>query len=561
MEEKKLTGYPSIDKPWLKYYTEDAINAPLPESSMYGYIYESNRYSLNNIAINYYGNEITYGNFFDNIKKVAKAFWSHGIRQKDVVTIISLNTPETIYSIYALNMIGATVNLLYANITPNEISEKLKQTDSKYLFVLDKLMDKIGSINTTVPIVLLTIQDSMPLFKKIAVNVISKKQNFESFREFTAGNESVAIKESNSADLPAVIIYTSGSTGEPKGVVLSNKNLNSMVMQNIMSGRNHRPKETFLNIIPCFISFGFGMLHTCHVSGMTDIICLLLEQKSVSKMLKKHRPDRFVLGPAIINLIEEYKGNDLSFLMDLSGGGAAISLEKERAINSLLYKKHAKTKYLAGYGMTELSSAVATNLNDIYKEQSIGIPLPKTNFKVVDIETGEERQYEEEGELLVSSPAIMVGYLNDRVATQNTIETVDNNRWLHTGDIAKIDSDGFTYITGRIKRIYTVIDKDGNVYKLFPQRLEELICTLSFVKKCAVIIVNDKTKLSVPIVFITVQDNTESETAIVSIRKLISDSLASYYYPKEIIIIDEMPITDSQKVDYRALEQEAENKE
>lgn len=554
-EEKVLTGYPSIDKPWLKYYSEDALHTSVPKKTMYELLYECNKSRLHNIAIRYYGNNITYSELFENIRLAGTAFSAYGVNAGDVVTILSLNTPETTYAIYGLNYIGAVANLLVANTTAQEIVANLKDTNSKLFLVLDKMLDSIGEFEHPIPIVTLSIGDSAKGIEKLIFKLMgSKKQPYTSYNKFVREKESVECF-GYVEDSPAIIVYTSGTTGQPKGVVLSNANINSCAIQCAISGKNYQPGETFLNILPPFYSFGIGMKHLCFYAGMTEIPMLIPKVDMVQKMIRKHGPNRFVIGPAFTDAIEKYSGKDMSFLVDLTGGGGSISLETERRINEILKERGARSKYLSGYGMTELSAAVSMNHNDKYKEQSIGLPLPLTNVKICDLSSGKELSYGQEGELLVSSPGLMLGYYNNAEETEKTIETLeDGTRWIHTGDLAKVDEDGFVFITGRLKRIYIVTDEDNVAYKLFPQRMEEVVQQIYGVQKCGVIVKEDETKGYIPIAFVSI-DGTDSHEAIrEKIAKEIENKLPMYYKPKDIIVLDEMPINSNQKMDYRALE-------
>lgn len=560
VQEKAITGYPSSDKPWQRYYPENVCKMEINTQTMYQFIYESNKNRLNNTAILYFGRSITYKELFDNIKKAACAFWNMGIKKGDIVSVLSLNTPETVYTIYGLNYIGATVNLMVASITAHEVMDNITNTESKLLVILDKVLEKYDSFVCPVPVVVVGLADSMGCMYKAMMKPTSGKKKGDTYY-------SDIIKESierdvpmvSSEDFPALILYTSGTTGAPKGVILSNNNINSCALQCALSGKDYKPEEAFLNILPPFFSFGMGMLHLCFYVGMKEIAVLLPKINTVMKMMKKYRPERMVIGPAITDVIENYRGKDLSFLIDLTGGGGAISLEKERCLNDVLINKKAKSKYLVGYGMTELSAAVSMNHNHFHKEQSIGIPLPLTNVKVIDIDNGEELQYGQEGELLVSSPGVMKEYYNNEVETGKVVETDrEGTRWLHTGDLAKIDEEGFVYITGRLKRIYITRDKDNMAYKIFPQRMEEIIEQEPVVQRCGVIVVKDEDRLNVPIVFVVARESGNMEQVEAKVKKIIHEKLPAYYEPKKVMVVDALPITSSQKIDYKKLEKMAE---
>ena len=160
----KQTGYPSIDKPWLKYYSKEAINAKMPECTILQYIKNRNRNNLDGTALNYLGNKVTYRKFFDNVEKVARAFYAKGIRKGDIVTVASMHTPETIYIIYGLNRIGAVANMVYLTLSENEIVENIKSTNSKAFIYLDLIEEKIQRIKeqiSNIEVISLNVSDSM----------------------------------------------------------------------------------------------------------------------------------------------------------------------------------------------------------------------------------------------------------------------------------------------------------------------------------------------------------------------------------------------------------------
>jgi len=175
-KEKIVTGYPSIDKPWQCYYPENVCNMEIHTQNMYQFIYESNKNRLNNTAILYFGRSITYKEIFDNIKKAACAFLNMGIKKGDIVSVLSLNTPETVYAIYGLNYIGATVNLMVASITAHEVIDNITNTESKLLMILDKVLEKYDDFVCPVPVVVVGEADSMGCMYKAMMR--SRLQSF-----------------------------------------------------------------------------------------------------------------------------------------------------------------------------------------------------------------------------------------------------------------------------------------------------------------------------------------------------------------------------------------------
>lgn len=561
-EKKELTGYPSVDKPWLKYYSEEAINAPLPECTMYQYIWESNKEHLSDIALRYYGTIITYGELFENIKKAANAFYAMGVRAGDTVTIMSMHTPETIYAIYGLNYIGAVANMVYMTLTEKEILHTVENTESKLLLVLDAALEKVEAIKAElrVPVLVLGVADSMPPHIKLGyrLKVKPKKHTFIAWRDFLKQDADESPMAANHA-APAVIVYTSGTTGEPKGVTLSSYNITSIAFQARMAGYHLERKKRFLNILPPFLGFGITMLHETLGAGLNIHLWIQLNPNTIAKQFVKERPEFFVTGPAFVDAIAAQKHTDLSNILFFGGGGGALSKKSQDDINTYLKKCKSPSIYANGYGMTEASATLCASTSEVNKPGSIGIPLPKTIIKVISPDNYKEILYNNVGELCFSAPSLMLGYLKNESATSDVF-LIDQNgrRWLRTGDLGYIDEDGFVYIKGRIKRIYITRNKDGTAYKLFPQKIEELICRLDEIEACGVAVLEDHERMHVPVIFATPKTASRDRRVLeAQLWQHVIDELSEYEQPIAIHVLEDLPMTPSGKIDYRALEEMA----
>lgn len=568
MEQQKITGYPSIDKPWLKYYSEEAINASLPEKTLYQYIYENNRDDTSNIAINYFGRKISYAALFDNIEKAAKAFSAIGIKAGDIVTIMSMHTPEVIYSVYALNRMGAVANLVYMTLSEDEIEETVANTASKAVVVLDKAIEKIEAIREKLDVkavIVLSPSDSMPFIMKNGYKLKNKKtlpkDKYLSYRDFVSlGEKSEKIVDTPyKKDTPAIIVYTSGTTGKPKGVMLSNENLNAVAHQYRMSGMKFERGETFFNMIPPF--FGFGISIGMHLSlclGLQEILWIIPEPENVVKAILKYKPNHLVSGPPWVKAICDELDDKLDFLVTFAGGGASFTPEEEKAVNQYLYEHGARVKYVTGYGMTELGATVCTGMNHVYKLGTLGIPLPAVTVKIVDTDTGKELKTNEigEGELCFKAPNIMLGYYNNQADSDEIIAQDENGeRWIHTGDLGMVDDDGFVHFKGRIKRIFCTKEKDGVVNRLFPMRIEELFSSIDKVKLCGTIVVEHPERINVAVSFVKMKDSSYSKEQLVSeLMECAREKLPEHSVPVKIVVLDEMPLTQSGKIDYKVLE-------
>ena len=313
MNNQNLTGYPSIDKPWMKYYSDEAINAPLPKKSMYDYLYECNKKYLGNTALNYFGKKTTYKKLFENIDKVAVALQANGVKKGDIVSVCSLTMPESVYLLYAINKVGAVSNWLGQTSPVQDLHEQLASTESKLVFVVEMAYDLIveAAKGTKIEkIVSIPIEYSMPATIKAAASLKQKHPKLNDisvkWKIFLSDSEGeFKPVEFDSSDM-AVIEYTGGTTGVPKGVMISNDAGNAyahnyLVSNNILFVEKN---DTFLNILPPFIAL--GIFAAVHMPLCFDVEVILFPDSNPKKMAEnilKFKPNHFCGGPLHLNNI------------------------------------------------------------------------------------------------------------------------------------------------------------------------------------------------------------------------------------------------------------------
>lgn len=576
-----LTNIPSIDKPWLKYYDEESINTSMPKVSCYDYLYNSNYKYLGRTALTYFGRKITFEEMFANIESTAKALKAAGVKENDIITISLPNIPEAAYLFYACSKIGAVANMVDPRTSDDGIKKYIEEVDSKLVIIIDSYFNKIKGLvdNGTVDkAIAVSPAESLPFglnlgyraknfiemlkdsSKKIEFN--NKISNWSQFIE-DGKNYKKETKVEHIANRPFVIEHTGGTTGNPKGVVLSNENINAVAVQSVLTGIDMKREHTWLDIMPTFIAYGVGMgLHLPLTIGMETILIPQFDPKKFDELILKHKPVHMVGVPSywgtIINS-KKMEKQDLSFMIAPTVGGDAMDITLEKDSNEFLKQHNCSSKITKGYGMTEVCGGVAGTVDENNEVGSVGIPFVKTTIAIFDSETNEELSYNQEGEVCMTGPNTMLGYFANKQATDDILRThEDGSVWIHSGDIGYMTENGNLFIVDRLKRM--IIRYDG--FKVFPSLIEKVIGSHYAVDSCKVVGVRDlgHSQGKLPKAHIVLKDEYKlTSTKIMNeIEKLCLEKLPEYMQPCEYQVRDSLPLTSVGKIDYRALEAEDE---
>lgn len=578
MSEQKLTGYPSVDKPWLKYYSEAAICSKAPECTMYEYICENNAEHLGSNAVTYLGAKITYKKLLSAIDQTAAAFSALGVQHGDVVTIQSLTIPQVIFSIYALSKIGAIANLIYANMDGPAMLASMAETGSRILVIMEPIFKSIKDdlAGTDLKaVIVMRIQDELDAISKVLYNISTKTQKtvaegcvtpWKDFFNAGQGKEAAVIGRGSD---PAIMVYTGGTTGKSKAVVLSNNNLNAAALQYLHLGFERG--KTMLCSLPPFIAFGIVVtVHTPLAFGLNTALCVTHDLSEIGSFVQRYKPNYIICGTAqaeklMANL--QRKKIDLSFLRCLSLGGDMLPEKTERVLNGFLISHNAKIRIAQGYAMTETTAAAVGSTRTIgttvYKKGTVGVPFVHTNIKIVDPENGETLKYNESGEICISGPCTMMAYFKNEEETRHILRVHDDGVvWVHTGDIGSIDEDGFITVTGRIKRII-LTSENGVFHKVFPKLLEDKFETCDCIDSLAVVgrgRPNDALSHDL-VAFVVLKGGSSQAHALSALTAYAEKHFEHFERPREYIFVGRLPRTSIGKIDYRTLEAIASQKE
>lgn len=554
---------------WLNYYTNMSKDIKYDDGSMIDAILLSASMYPNNIAIEYYNTEITYIEFVNRIKKCARSLKRIGVKEDDRVTICMPNTPEAVIMFYGVNMVGAVANMIHPLSSENEINFYLKKAKSKVILTIDVCYPKVMNAikNTNVKHVIVSsatrsmgfvVDTAYSIFKgrKNAKNMRENKEIVFSWKEFIKAGayykEEFYVKR-KANDL-AAILYSGGTTGKPKGICLSNLNFNAGAIQGRYMSDTMKPGNSFLTILPNFHAFGIGIsTHTPLYSGMKIILIPKFDMKKMKSILVKYRPNVVAGVPSLFDAISKLnlKPHDLSNLTLAVCGGDAITLENKKRINRYLKEHGSKTELRVGYGLTECCGASCLSPEKMEnKKDIIGVPFPDCLYKIIDINDGHELGYNKDGEILISGPNVMLGYLDDKEENDNIFHIDENGvKWLHTGDIGFIDKKGLIYYRSRLKRMIIT-----NGYNVYPGYIEELLSKNEYVFQSAVVGVTHPYKGEVAKAFIVLKEDVKPTGEVKrAINKYLKQNLANYAIPSEIEYVEGLPMTLVGKISYKDL--------
>lgn len=572
LREKNLTGVPSVDKAWSKFYKNGEMNIDIPKMSLVEYLYERNKNNMSINAIDYFGKKITYEELFYRIEDTAKRFKKMGVMENDYINLAMPVSPETIYMIYGLDYIGAAACLIDPRVNNERMEYYMNLVSSKFLGITGIYASTMRSaLNSTTGAKMINFSPFQTFngTEKLSLkSLYNMKMLLEHLKEIkynltnTNNNRILSSKRFYNVNVNDIILnepvyydgkvsigeYTSGTTGVPKGLELSSSAMNLLVEQ-LKYLIKTNPGDTILGILPPFISYGAVCgIHNAFCSGLENIMIPTFTPEQIPKLILTKKPNNIVCVPMYLQLLMESNlvtsETDLSFIKNIIVGGSKTEASFEIAFNEWLKNHNGVTHITKGGGMAEYSSCLFyTPTRECCTPGIYGIPLPKVEVKITD-DKNQELGYYEIGEIQVSSEQAMNGYINNIQAT-NEFFYYDNNgkKWGKTGDLGYIDTDGQITLINRKKQM--LIRPDS--HNVFPSEIEQVIRSHYAVKNCLVVGKKDPNYISGewPTAYIELKKeyNNECEKYLNEIKKLCTQKLplrdrpreSDYYLIKKVI--------------------------
>ena len=640
--EKKETGYPHIDKPWMKYYEGITVPEEEPKTNMVEVLKERNKDRKEKTAYEYYGKKVSYDEMFNNVNNASKVLSNLGVKKGDIIMCMVPNIPEEEEIWFGATQIGAicdyidprpdsfdveanakkvleiikyekpkyivAFDMCYLNMLKpieNELKELgindiilIKPTDSmdlkgQYSYIKDtinyeriakdlSLLEDIPTIREKGITILKSVKDEL---KKMSVLQSENKIEMDEAIKnspLRIHNYKDLVKESKNSSFeivtdPEVINYighTSGTSGaRPKPIALSNKNAISSIIQCHLAGVGPKEGERSLHLLPGFAPFGRynNGIQTYYNKG-TNIHVPAFVLSEFGYLLRKYKPNAFMTPPAFLTSLPDCKyleNEDLSYINKIIYGGDAMSEKDEERINEWLKAHGSKAEVEKGHGMSEYCGCGTYAKDEYNKKNTIGIPIPKTIYTIIDPNIEDELvplRFEEgtdklHGEIAVSSDHITNGKLHGETIVPRYTMEMDGKEYIRTKDIGYMDKDGCFFIGERKGRSFARIDG----FKVKPSEIEKPIEENKNVKRARIVgYYDERMKGVMPMCHLVLEneDLTEEEQIkivedIVNNNIIANPNMNSRQIPSKFKIRKEMPLNKGNKIDDIALREES----
>ena len=535
--------------------------------SMYSAVYEISGKYPNNTAVEYHGRKISYREFMNTVLKCAASLKQLGIRQNDSVTICMPNVPQAIVMLYAVNRVGAVANMIHPSSAENEIEFYLRDSDSKACLTTDELFPKFKAFieNDTLPLLITTgVSEMMGTLRKPVyhftegrfIDVIPMHEKVMDWEDFLREGEHYGgdYAETIKSDDIAVILYSGGTSGQIKGIGLTNRNFNSLAEQFFAVNTAFAHGDKVLSSMGISHGYGLGIgIHSVLALGGRCILTTNDSAESFAKCIKNSKPNYIAAVPSMLDRLLRTPLLDsvnLKFLKGVFCSSDKLPAELKNRFNYFLKERYSDVTVREGYGTTECITISCFTPENEQRKGSIGKPLPDTRYAIVKTGTTDECEFGEFGEICISGPTVMKCYVNNSVETADILRIhPDGRRWLHTGDLGKMDSDGYVYFDQRIKRMIIT-----NGYNVYPSQLESVINKCRYVELNCVIGVPDRKEGQRVKAFVQLKKEYEkSEDLKERIALYCRQNMSDYAIPKEIEFVDSFPKTFTGRIAYKEM--------
>jgi long-chain acyl-CoA synthetase len=554
-------------RPWLRHYGKVPASLAYPSVTLYQAVADSAARVPEEVAWDFFDTTQTYREFLGAIDACADALAALGLEAGERILISMPTAPQGVIAFYAANKLAAVPALIHPLSTAPEIENYLNMSGARIALTLDAFYERFAAARPKVALetlILARIPDYLPPLKRFGfwltkgrkIAPVPADPRVRWWSDLMAAQHPAAARGAMRTGDAAAILFSGGTTGVPKGILLSNRNFIAEGMQAAAWG-GIREGDSILAILPIFHGFGLGVcVNAAFMNGGKSILVPVFSPETVAQLLRKKRPSLLVGVPTLFDALARDPSlakADLSCLRATFSGADTLPRPVKEQFEKRIADSGGHVKLLEGYGLTEAVTAIMAMPTGEYREGSIGLPFPDMLAAICRPGTTEELPPGEEGEICVSGPAVMLGYLDDAEATANTLRVhADGRTWLHTGDLGRMDADGFFYFTVRLKRL---IKSSG--FNVYPAQVEAVLYQHPLVAEACVAGVPDPSQVERVKAFVVLKGaapaNADTERALIEHCR---ERLIKWSCPREVEFRSELPKTQVGKIDYKRLVRE-----
>ena len=547
-----------VHVPWQSVYDELGVVAPALDDRPLGHFVEQHARNFpDTIALRYFDQTVTYRQLNREANQLAHALVKLGVTHGDVVGLHMPNIPQYMVAILAITKIGAAGSGVSTLLSPLELEHQITDADLNVLITLDSLSDRIsgetlhktGKLKSVVVVSATHESPSLPVIEGVACYdyqqlIVSESHHFD--QRQVSGEDTMMVQ------------YTGGTTGPPKGAKLSVRCLMSNVVQSNVYQPWVTSKELLITGYP--MSHGAGLAYAITTVRFAATMVLIPNPRDIEYLCQQmflYPPTRIAAVPSLFQLLlacDTFHTIDFSKLKVANTGAAPMTTELQNAVEAVI----GEGKLCERFGMTETGPAHLSSPASRGKPGSVGIPIPLADTRIVDLETGtKEMPFGEPGEIITSGPQVMTGYLNLPEQTAMALRSWRGKTWMYTGDVGFMDEEGYVTLCDRAKDMLIV-----GGYKVFSVEIEDKLSSLPILAGSAVVGIPDQARPGNEIVTLYVALEEDARNMSVTdvedqILTFCRDTMAPYKVPKQVHILDQIPLTTVGKIDKKLLRSNA----
>lgn len=512
-------------------------------------------------ALLFRGKYITYEELLTKIDYLASGLSEFGLKKDETITFALPNVFEAVFGFYASSKIGLKCHMVHPLTPVIQMKKHMEETGSHTLVIMDTFYDHYKAIldDESIQVVLVNPMSEFSGLMKLIYKFINRKRLKEipksnRVHDFSSLYKRKVVNVSNiNPKATATYLHSGGTSGKPKTIELSHESINYLGSQllYILQEEDYQDKH-MLAVLPMFHGFGLCMgIHGMLLAGGVDTLMPKFDAKEAVKLISNNQINYVIGVPSLFESILKQPGvksHKMVHLRQAFVGGDYVAIDLKKRFDQQMLESGSPARLLEGYGLTEVVTVSCVNTLREHNPKSVGKPLPGIDMLIKDLDSDKILSPHQDGEIIVSGPTRMNGYLNDKEATENTFFNYDGKIWVRTGDLGFVDEEGYIHYKQRLKRIIKVLG-----IPVLPGEIENFLMSYPQVDEVAAISIPDESKGNVVKLFIVWKDK-QNKLTLAEVKKAIKENISTYAVPKEMVELDQLPKTVIGKTDVLALE-------